>query len=394
MNSMIAQIRSLPALIREAFGPFDEAVRSTLDRPTCQAMQRLVVTGCGDSHHAALTTELAFEALAGLPTEPMTALQCARYGVGFLPEAGGNVVVGMSVSGEVTRTIEALTLARQAGATTIVLTATPGSRIGRVADRIVLTQTAPFPDPPGTVTPGMRSYVANQLGLLLMAAHIGAMRDRLSASEADALRLEIRALADAADAIIEASDAPARELAEAWADAQDFVFCGGGPNYGSALFSAAKVLEASGDPALGQDMEEWAHLQYFARLAATPTFLISAGDRDLSRATEVAVAAKTIGRRAVAVCPPDAARLVAAVNTTLPLVKGVREMFTPLVAFIPCALFAAYRAEVIGETFFRGFGAGRSLEGGGGISRIRTSELWTEAPAPVQAASASRRAQP
>jgi glucosamine--fructose-6-phosphate aminotransferase (isomerizing) len=29
----------------------------------------------------------------------------------------------------------------------------------------------------------------------------------------------------------------------------------------------------------------------------------------------------------------------------------------------------------LGEPYFRGFGGGRSIEGGGGISRIRTSEL-------------------
>ncbi len=376
MNSMIAQIHSLPALIRETVRPFDEAIRSTLDRDTCRSIQRLFVTGCGDSHHAALSTELAFEALAGIPTEPMTALQFGRYAVGYLPRTGMNLVVAISVSGEVARTVEALTLARQAGAATIALTATPGSRIGQAADRTVLTLTAPFPDPPDTVTPGVRSFVANQLALTLMAVQFGAMRERFSAGEADSLRREVASLAKAADETIGLCDESARALANRWTDAQDFVFCGGGPNFGSALFSAAKILEASGDPALGQDMEEWAHLQYFARMTSTPTFLISAGERDLSRAVEVAVAARTIGRRVVAVCPSSAAALVEAAVETLPLADGVRETFSPLIAFIPCALFAAYRAEVIGETYFRGFGGGRSKAGGGGISRVRTSAMW------------------
>ena len=42
--------------------------------------------GCGDSYHAPLNAELAFEELAGLPCEPMTAMQFARYGADFLPE--------------------------------------------------------------------------------------------------------------------------------------------------------------------------------------------------------------------------------------------------------------------------------------------------------------------
>ena len=375
MNTMVSQIHSLPGMLRDIFGTFDEAVRSALDPETCRSLRRLFVVGCGDSHHAALNTELVFEGLAGIPAEPMTALQFARYAVGYLPQEGGNVVIGTSVSGEVTRTLEALTLARQAGALTVALTATPGSRIGKAADRIVLTQTTPFPDPPGTVTPGVRSYVANQLALVLMAVHIGEMRGRLSGDEAESLRREIASLAEAAEETIAACDGAAHALAREWADARDFVFCGGGPNYGTALFCAAKVLEATGDPAVGQDMEEWTHLQYFARIEATPTFLISAGDRDLSRAVEVAVAARTIGRRVVAVCPSRVTSLTQAATATLPLADGVREMLTPLIAAIPASLFAAYRADAVGETFFRGFGGGRSPEGGGGISRIRTSEM-------------------
>jgi len=41
------------------------------------------------------------------------------------------------------------------------------------------------------------------------------------------------------------------------------------------------LLEASGDTAVGQDTEEWAPLQFFARSRSTPTFFISAGGRDL-----------------------------------------------------------------------------------------------------------------
>ena len=50
-------------------------------------------------------------------------------------------------------------------------------------------------------------------------------------------------------------------------------------------------------------------------------------------------------------------------------------MFSPLVACIPGMLFAAHRADVMGEPFFRAFGGGRDVSGGGGISRIRTSEI-------------------
>lgn len=51
-----------------------------------------------------------------------------------------------------------------------------------------------------------------------------------------------------------------------------------------------------------------------------------------------------------------------------------RECFSPLLTCLPGILFAAYRAQVMGEPYFRGFGGGRSAEGGGGISRLRDSQ--------------------
>jgi glutamine---fructose-6-phosphate transaminase (isomerizing) len=373
MNAMVAQVRSLPTLIREMVPVLDDAVRKTLDHKLCLSVKRVYVTGCGDSHHAALASELAFETLAARPTEPMSALQFARYAAAYLPPTGPgtNLVIGVSVSGEVARTTEALRLARQGGASTLALTATPGSRLAAAAELVVLSTTPPFPDPPGEHVPGVRSYLANQLGLLLTAVRIGEVRGHLNWGAATAARRDILALADAAQRTVDACDRQAHALAEEWRDAADFVFVGGGPNYGTALFSAAKVLEASGDGAVGQDTEEWAHLQYFARATATPTFFITAGERDLSRAAETAVAAKAIGRRVVAVAPGSAATLRDVAARMLPLAEGVPEMFSPLVAAMPGELFAAYRAEILGEPFFRRADGVRTP----GINRVRTSAM-------------------
>jgi len=376
MNGMVAQIHSIPDLIRGVARSYDEEVRVRLDHMLCLSVKRVYMTGCGDSHHASVGSELAFEQLAGVPTEALTAMQFARYAAEYMPksEPGTNLVIGTSVSGEVSRTLEGLLLGKKYGATTVAMTATPTSRIGRAPDIMIDTTQPPFQDPPGVHIPGVRSYVANQIGLLLVAVRIGEVRGHILTREADQYRQEIEALGDAAEKTIAAADPVARELAEAWKDAQEFVFVGSGPNFASALFSAAKVLEASGDPALGQDTEEWAHLQYFARNANTPTFLISAGDRDLSRVTEIAVAARQLGRRVAAVVPVSAVSVASQVNRVLPLAEGVREIFSPVISAIPASLFAAYRADVIGEPFFRAFSGGRSQEGGGGISRIRTSD--------------------
>jgi fructoselysine-6-P-deglycase FrlB-like protein len=60
-NTMLAQIHSLPHRLRQALPTFDRAARETLDHNLCLAARRLFLAGCGDSHHAALAAELAFE---------------------------------------------------------------------------------------------------------------------------------------------------------------------------------------------------------------------------------------------------------------------------------------------------------------------------------------------
>jgi glutamine---fructose-6-phosphate transaminase (isomerizing) len=377
-NAMLDQVYSLPALIEESTEVFDHAIRQTLDHEFCLSLKRLYITGCGDSHHAAVGLEMAFEVLTGLPTRGLTALQFARYAAKLMPRSGPktNAVFGISVSGEVSRTLEALQQARANGATTVSVTATPGSRIFSAGDYVINSQTAAFPEPPGTHVPGVRTYLANQLALLLAAVRIGEVNSNLSTEAANRVRAELAGLSKVAEASIQYSDSPAHQLAEDWSDAQDFVFVGGGPNYATAMFSAAKVLEASGDAAMAQETEEWTHLQYFARVENTPTLLITNGEADLSRMVEMAAAAKAVGRRTAAIMPAGLSALEGEVDRVLPYAAGVAEMYSPLIACIPGEIFAAYRADVIGEPFFRNFGGGRAQENGGGASRIRTSELY------------------
>jgi len=379
MNYMIEQVKSLPELMEQIFQPLDDSIRRKLDHDLCLSLKHINVVGCGDSHHAALGTELAFETLTKLPDEPMTAMTFARYGAGSLPQTNPktNLVIGISVSGGVSRTAEALRMGAQAGATIAALTATPGSPVAEASDIILDVPVPEFPSPEGAIIPGVRSYFTSQVGLYLIAVRIAEVRAELTQPEAKAARAEIKGMAEKLKETIDVCDPIAKETAEAWGDAGEFIFAGSGPNFASALFSAAKILEASGDAALGQDMEEWAHLQYFAKVVNTPTFVISAGDRDLSRAEEVAFAAKQIGRRLAVVTPKSAKKLVELADVYFPLPE-VKEMYSPLIAGIPGELFAAYLAEVKGEKFFRDFTGGRSIEGGGGISRIRTSETWED----------------
>ncbi len=374
-NPMIAQIRSLPEMVHQIIPAYSMSIQQNLTPEFCTYFDHLYLMGCGDSHHVSVATQLAFRVLAGVETEALTAMQFARYTAETLHNPQRCLVVGASVSGEVSRTLEGMLMARKAGVKVMALTATPTSRIGRAADVIVDTTQPAFKDPEGMVIPGVRSFVANQVGLLLVALHLGEKRGHLSGEELAHFRGMIDSFPGKIQDTIQLNEEVTEKLADTWLDASEFVFCGSGSGYAAALFSAAKILETSGDSAIAQDMEEWAHLQYFAKKEDTPTFIISAGERDASRASEVVTAAKAIGRRVALIAPDHFLKSISEEIVQLPVAGGLPEMFQSLLSFIPGSLFAAYRAERLGEPYFRDFGGGRSKEGGGGISRIRTSEI-------------------
>lgn len=377
MNSLIKQVKSIPTLLQETFQDLDDGAHMNLHPELILSLKRIYITGCGDSHHAGLTTQLAFEKLAGIPTTVATSLDFARYKAGFLPQTGPNtnLVIGISVSGSVARTYEALLMAKESGATALSLTATPSSRVAQAGEIVFNVPNPPVPILEDEASPGVRTFFINQVALLLMAIRIGEVRGKITTVQANDYRRNLLDMADVVEDAIQKNDNQIHQLAGDWQDANEFVFVGGGPNFGTALFSAAKVLEASGDSALGQDTEEWAHLQYFAREIGTPTFFITAGDRDLSRIDEVIVAAKQIGRRVAVICPENANSIIEKSDIAFTFLP-VREMFSALVTQISGELFSGYRAEVIGESFFRNFGGGRNVEEAGGISRIQTSAYW------------------
>ncbi len=380
-SPMHQQIDTLPALIRDIVKPFDAAARSALDFETCTSVKRIYIVGCGDSHHAPVGAELAFHQLTGVPTQALSSLPFSRYTAGYLPATGPrtNLVIGVSVSGMVSRTIEALDMARQAGAVTVALTGNPSGPFGQVAEAVFETAVPPLPDElAGMTVPGIRSYLASQIALYLAAIRIAEVRGSLTTRAADAERALLAELADVMEETIQVCEPVADELVERWREATMFEFVGSGPLYGVAMFSAAKVLEASGDPALAQETEEWAHLQYFITEPMIPTILLSANGFDADRMAEVARAAKSIKRPLALVSTADATEIRKYVDTLLPIPRAVPERYAAIVYSIPGELLSAARAAALGAPYFRNFEGGRAVEWANGASAIYESHRITQ----------------
>ncbi len=347
---MVTQVMDLPNMMREQTGVFDGLIRNILTPLEYLSIHRVFTTGDGDSYHACMAAELAFENIARVPCEPLSAQRFLDYGAEWMPVNAPNdtLVVGISASGRTQRVVQSLERARQYHALAVALTGTPNSPVTQAADRAITVQV-----PDLGPSPGIRTYSASLMGLYLMAIRLGEVKDRYHQEAANTLRKELADLADVVAVTIKACEPSARQAAQALKDANLMLFVGSGPSYGTAIFSAAKVVEAAAVFAVGQDLEEWWHVEKFAFPADIPVFIIAPPGRSHWRAVELAETAKMLGRRIVAVVKDDDKEIASLADFVLPVAGEVREEFSPLVYHVAADLFASYLTENLGRMLFQ-----------------------------------------
>ena len=343
------RVLSKPNLLREIVPKFNRQVRAVLDHETSLGVKRVYTAGSGDSHMAGVATELAFEAIAGLPMEPHTGMGLGRYTIPWLSphDAQSALVIGTSVSGEVLRTVETLQLAREKGTLTLALTFNLESSLAKVA-RLVFDTTVDDRD-----VPGVRTYLSSLVALYSVALRLGEVRDTITQEQGGRWREAMLRVADTMEATnIRISDG-VRECAQALREKQSFMFLGSGPNYGTALFGAAKIIEATGRHATSRGIEEWAHEERFGVEPEAPTFLIAPPGLSYGRAVQIAQAIKRFGKYLVAVVQEGEQPISKVADVVLPVCGQVPEPLTPLVYCNALELFASDLAQEVGETYLR-----------------------------------------
>lgn len=343
---MIRQIEDYPNILRDQVESFDQAVRKVFSTLEFRSFRHVVITGDGDSFHAAHAVELAYENIAGVVCEPMSAQRFLNYGADWLtvPAPRHTLVIGVSASGGTQRVVQSLAKAKEQGATTLAVTCTPGSPLTEVADAALVSVLSDFGP-----SPGLRTYIANLINLYLVAIRIGEIRGRYTQDEANAMRAELAQLSQPAAATIAATRDMAKSAAASLGDAELMTVAGSGPSYGTALFSAAKIVEASGVMAVGQDLEEWAHVEQFAFPVDLPTFIIAPEGRSHWRAIELIKLAKKIGRRVVVIGKDGDAELAEVSDLIWPVMGDCREEFSPILYNIAVSFFSSYLADHLGR---------------------------------------------
>jgi glucosamine--fructose-6-phosphate aminotransferase (isomerizing) len=335
MGEEVATIPDVIAHQITAVGPAIHDLVGSVETP----IEEVVLTGCGDSHFAGVAARLAFERVAGVRCRAVEALELARYDVRYVPTAPPPLLVAVSYSGAVGRTIEATATAARFGWHTVALTGTPDRGLATTSDTTLLLDI-----PTRGLSPGTSTYVAAVAALLLLAAELARARGRADAGMA----LEL-ALSDAprlARETLQRAASPAADAAPAIAEAAVTTFLGAGPSRAAAAFGAAKLFEGAQRYGVAQDLEEWAHEQFFVSGPTTPVVVVAPAGPSLPRALELLAEMRAIDAPAFVVS--DVAPTDHPPERWLPVAAGLDETASGLLTCLPLAQLGQAVSEILG----------------------------------------------
>jgi glucosamine--fructose-6-phosphate aminotransferase (isomerizing) len=339
-DNMLAGIRVQPDYLRG--GAAARLHSAAVDLPL-SVPSRVYLVGCGDSHYAGLATRFAFERWTGIPTEALESLEFSRYAIQTAPSDA--LVIAVSNSGRVVRTVECARVARERGIASLGLTYNPSSPLADAARMLM-----PWTYQDVGFGPGTLSYLASLVGLYAVGVRLGQLNGRLDDRRAAGILQAIAASGDDVAATIDASTQPSAEVASTLTSDGLVCIVGGGPNYATALFGMAKFIEAAAYPAVGQELEEWAHEQYFCTRAGTSTFVLAPAGASLDRAREQLQAVRDMQGQGIAICAADDAETSDLADAVLPVQLPDDELLSPLVTPLPLELVALAFAQRLGRT--------------------------------------------
>jgi glucosamine--fructose-6-phosphate aminotransferase (isomerizing) len=213
----------------------DLSAPGALNEDLLRGVERIVMVACGTSFNAGLIGRYAIEEWARIPVDMDIASEY-RY---RNPVVGpGDLVVGITQSGETADTLAAMRLAGERGARVLAITNIMGSQATREADGVLYTRAGLEVSVAATKT-----FVCQVAVLYLLALRLAEMRGTLRPEEIRRLIGEIKGLPHKVAELLTVTDL--HEIAKAHKDADFFLYLGRHAGRAVALEGALKLKEIS-----------------------------------------------------------------------------------------------------------------------------------------------------
>lgn len=356
-NTIGLQIEDLRTLAGiQAEKCFDRRkLESLLDRTAYQSIQRVVMSGCGDSYSAVGAMRAAFQTHSGLeyvdtpdPMEFCRFYSTAEITKRYTPQE--TLVIAVSASGSADRIVEILSKGNSTGAHTMLISNNPESKGAKAARYLFNVET-----PAGCNSPGLRSYFASMIAVTALGAYIGLAQGHISEARFDEIKESVASCVKEFMTCYDRIDDQMFELAQAWKTFERFEVIGDWNEAFSAQFVEEKIIECAGVHCTHADSEDWCHINYHLRnpQSVGTVFIVNAKAPDFDRMVYTVRSAVDVQRPVLVVTDAEKKEFPAqAVVCRLPAVR--EAWLSPLVDFAPGSMLGAYVAAVSGKLFFGG----------------------------------------
>jgi glucosamine--fructose-6-phosphate aminotransferase (isomerizing) len=307
-----------------------------LDDALLRDCRRIVIVACGTSYHAGLIGRYAIEEWARVPVEMDIASEY-RY---RNPIVGpGDLVIGITQSGETADTLAAMRLARERGASVIAVTNIMGSQATRDADGVLFTRSGLEVSVAATKT-----FTAQVAAMYLLALRTAELRGTLSEERRRELVAQIKHLPHSIAELLDAGSAEVDKVAERFKDAEFFLYLGRHIGLPVCLEGALKLKEISYTATDAYAAGEMKHGPIALLEEGTPVVVVATDspvlDKVISNMQEVRA-------RGAAVIAVGGDAVVPHADAVL-RVPDADWMLQPLLAVIPLQLLAYRIARLRG----------------------------------------------
>ena len=297
------------------------------------AIDRIVITACGTSWHAALVGEYMLEELARIPVEVEYASEF-RYRSPILTPR--TLVIVISQSGETADTLAALREAKRRGARTLGIVNVVGSTIAREVDGGIYLHAGPEIGVAST-----KAFTSQIVALALFTLHLGRLRS-LSILQGREIVHALRKLPDQVEVVLRKQE-EVEALAERFMRATNVLYLGRGVNFPVALEGALKLKEISYIHAEGYPAAEMKHGPIALIDELMPVVFIAPQDAVYAKIQSNIEEVRARGGRVVAVVTEGDTAIRKVADTSIEIPKTL-DMLTPVLAVVPLQLFAYFIA--------------------------------------------------
>jgi len=307
------------------------AEEGVLEDSLFQDVSRIVIVACGTSYHAGLIGRYAIEEWARVPVEMDIASEY-RYRNPVI--TAGDLVIGITQSGETADTLAAMRMARERGARVLAVTNVMGSQATRDADGVLFTRAGLEIGVAATKT-----FICQVAVMYLIALRLAELRGELPPERLEELVSEVKRLPHCIDRVLAGVQEQVRPIAAAQWRSEFFLYIGRHVGLPVALEGALKLKEISYIATDAYAAGEMKHGPIALLDESTPVVSVATDSPVLEKVASNMQEVRARGARVIAVASEDNARISEYSDDVIGL-PAIDWMLQPILAVIPLQVLA------------------------------------------------------